>query len=42
MINKDRKKGKILIVKRIDILFNDEECEVVNFIDISTYERLKE
>ena len=42
MISDEKKKSKILIIKRIDIIFNDVECEVVNFIDITTYEQLKE
>ena len=42
MINEEKKKSKILIVKRMDIIFNDVECEVINFIDITTYEQLKE
>ena len=31
-----------LIVKRIELLFNEKECQVLNFTDITTYVRLKE
>ena len=31
-----------LIVKRIDLVFNEKKCQVLNFTDITTYVRLKE
>ena len=30
-----------LIVKRMEFIFNDKECQVLNFTDITTYKRLK-
>ena len=30
-----------LIVKRMNLTFNDKECQVINFTDITTYKRLK-
>ena len=32
---------KTIIVTRMNLNFNDEECFVINFTDISTYQRLK-
>ena len=32
---------KTIIVKRIDFIFNDKNCKVINFTDISTYNRLQ-
>ena len=31
-----------LIVKRIELMFNEKECQVLNFTDITAYVRLKE
>ena len=33
---------KVIIVKRMDLLLNDEECQVINFIDVSAYQRLED
>jgi len=30
-----------LIVQRMDLTFNDTDCQVLNFTDITTYEKLK-
>ena len=30
-----------LIVKRVDMIFNDINCKVLNFTDITTYKQLK-
>ena len=32
---------KTIIVSRMNLNFNEEECVVINFTDISTYQRLK-
>ena len=32
---------KTIIVTRMNLNFNDEECFVISFTDISTYQRLK-
>ena len=34
-------KSTQLIVKRMPLIFNDQECQVINFTDITTYKRLK-
>ena len=44
---KDNKKDseyqdKTFIVKRIDLSFNDKECQVMNFIDITVQKRLNQ
>ena len=31
-----------IIVKRMDLLFNDKECQLLSFADITTYKRLKQ
>ena len=33
---------KTLIVKRMNLTFNDEECQVLNFTDVTTKKRLHE
>lgn len=33
--------NKTIIVKKIDFIFNDQSCKVINFTDISTYNRLQ-
>ena len=33
--------GKTIIVKRFDLIFNEIECLVFNFTDITAYQRLK-
>ena len=33
---------KTLIVKRTPLIFNDEECQVINFTDISAHKQLKQ
>ena len=30
-----------IIVKRMDLTFNDRECQVINFTDITMYHRLE-
>ena len=35
------KHGKTLIVKRMKLQFNEVECRVINFTDITSYKRLK-
>ena len=37
----EEERGRSLIVKRMDLIFNDQECQVLNFNDITTYKRLK-
>ena len=34
-------KRRSLIVQRMDLAFNDTDCQVINFTDITTYEKLK-
>ena len=34
--------GRKLIVKRIELVFNEKECQVLHFTDVTTYVRLKE
>ena len=34
-------KDQTIIVKRMNLIFNDKECQVVNFTNITTYKRLK-
>ena len=34
--------NKSLIVNRMPLIFNDQECQVINFTDITTYKRLKQ
>ena len=38
----NHEEDKTLILKRNDMIIDDIECQVVNFIDISTYKRLKQ
>ena len=33
---------RTVILKRNDLIIDEKECQVVNFIDISTYKRLKQ
>ena len=39
---KSRDKDLILVVKRSKLIFNDKECHVINFQDVTTAKRLKE
>ena len=32
---------KTIIVNRMNLFYNEEECVVINFTDISTYQKLK-
>ena len=34
-------KERTFIVKRMDITFNEKECQLLNFTDITSYKRLK-
>ena len=36
------KQDRTVILKRNDLIIDEKECQVVNFIDISTYKRLKQ
>ena len=36
------KEDKTVILKRNDLIIDEKECQVVNFIDISTYKKLKQ
>ena len=36
----DRENDKTIIVKRIEMIFNDKECLVLNFTDITPYKSL--
>ena len=38
---KQDEKTRTIIVKRMDLIYNDKECQVLNFTDITTYKRLK-
>ena len=31
---------RTLIVKRMDLIFNDKDCQVLNFSDITSYKQL--
>ena len=31
-----------LIITRMPLIFNDKECQVINFTDITTYKRLEQ
>ena len=33
---------RTIIIKRNDMVINEKECQVVNFIDITTYKRLEQ
>ena len=33
---------RTIIVKRLDLMFNDKDCSIVNLTDISTFMRLKQ
>ena len=35
-------RDKPLIIKRMDLTFNDSECQILNFTDITTYKMLKQ
>ena len=37
----DRDTDRAIIVRRLNLEFNGEECRVLNFTDITTYKRLK-
>ena len=37
----ESEKDQTIIVKRSNLIFNDKECQVVNFANITTYKRLK-
>ena len=37
----DQGGDRTIIVKRIDLIFNETECQVINFTDITAYKRLK-
>ena len=37
-----READKTLIVKRVNLIFNDKECQVLNFTDVTTTKRLNE
>ena len=39
--NRNDDDERILILKRNDMIIDEKECQVVNFIDISTYRRLE-
>ena len=36
------KEDRTVILKRNDLIIDEKECQVVNFIDISTYKKLKQ
>ena len=38
----DRETDRTIIVRRLNLTFNGEECRVLNFTDITTYKRLKQ
>ena len=40
--NRNENDERILILKRNDMIIDEKECQVVNFIDISTYRRLEQ
>lgn len=33
---------RTIIVRRMDMIFNEQECQVLNFADITAYKRLKQ
>ena len=37
----DNSGDRTIIVKRMNLKFNNKDCEVINFTDITTYKRLK-
>ena len=37
----ENKSDRTLILKRTNLMFNDKECQVLNFGDISTYKKLR-
>lgn len=37
----EKQETKSLIVTRMPLIFNDVECQVINFTDITTYKRLE-
>ena len=40
--NDDNSASRTIIVKRMKLTLNDKECQVLNFIDITSYQRLKD
>ena len=38
----DDQEDKVLILERNDMIIDDKECQVVNFIDISAYEKFEQ
>ena len=38
----ENKKEHTLLVKRVEMTFNDINCQVINFTDITTYKLLKQ
>ena len=42
MRSQTKKEEKIVIMKRNDLIIDEKECQVVNFIDISSFIRLKQ
>ena len=37
----DDEEDKTLILERNDMIFEDRECQIVNFIDITAYKKLE-
>ena len=42
MRSQTEKEEKVVIMKRNDLIIDEKECQVVNFIDISSFIRLKQ
>ena len=38
----DEDEDKTLILERNDMIFEDKECQLVNFIDITAYKKLEQ
>ena len=37
----NNEEDKTVLLKRNNLMINDKECQVVNFVDISTYKKLE-
>ena len=42
MRSQNEKEEKVVIMKRNDLIIDEKECQVVNFIDISSFIKLKQ
>ena len=41
MLQEGDRESKIFIVKRYDLVLDEQECQMLNFTDISIYQKLK-